>query len=253
MKHSQKAAGGLVVARGQTAKLLEAAEKALDFIAVPVQVAVNHALDEAVFLAGNDHRRAKFFDQRHDAVGVIGFVRQYVAGPAGPGQQLSGPAAIRLLARAKHQTQRIAQGIDQGMDFGGQPAAAAAEGLVPDAAFFWLPAAWAWARTTVESSMTQSKSGSCTASNKRCQMPFWAHRRLRLRSVSCLPKRAGSARQAHPWRATQNTALRKSRLSDPVRPTSPALPAICGAKAVQARSLISSILFTSANIIVLTT
>ena len=40
-----------------------------------------------------------------------------------------------------------------------------------------------------------------------------AQRRLRLRSVSCLPKRASSVRQAQPWRATQNAALRKSRLS----------------------------------------
>ncbi len=171
MKHSQKAAGGLVVARGQTAKLLEMAEKARDFIAVPVQVAVNYALDEAVVLAGNDHCRAKFFDQRHDAVGVIGFVRQHVIGLVGPGQQRSGPAVIRLLARAKHQAQRIAQGIDKGMSFGGQPAAAAAQGLVADAALFRLPAAWAWARTTVESSMTQSKSGSCTASNKPFHTP----------------------------------------------------------------------------------
>ena len=52
MKHSQKAAGGLVVARSQPAKLLEATEQAFDFVAVAVQVAVNHALDEAVFLLG---------------------------------------------------------------------------------------------------------------------------------------------------------------------------------------------------------
>ena len=95
MKHSQKAAGGLVVARGQTAKLLEAAEKALDFIAVPAQVTVNFPFNETVFLAGDDHRRAKFFDKHHDAVGIMGFVRQHVIGPD---QQLSGPAAIRLLA-----------------------------------------------------------------------------------------------------------------------------------------------------------
>ena len=253
MKHSQKAAGGLVVARGQTAKLLEAAEKALDFIAVPVQVAVNDALDEAVFLAGNDHCRAKVFDQRHDAVGIIGFVRQHVAGPAGPGQQLSGPAAIRLLARAKHQPQRIAQGIDQGMYFSGQPAAAAAEGLVADAAFFWLPAAWAWARTTVESSITQSKSGSCTASNKPFHTPVCAQRRQRLRCVSALPKRAGSVRHAAPWRAIQSTAFKNKRLSPAVRPTSPALPAKCGANNAHVRSLISSNSFTNAKLIVRTT
>jgi hypothetical protein len=52
MEHSQKTAGRFVVARGQAAELFEAAEKALDLIAVAVQIPVNGAFDAAGFLAG---------------------------------------------------------------------------------------------------------------------------------------------------------------------------------------------------------
>ena len=224
MHHSQEAASCFIVARGQPAKLLETTEKAFDFVAVAIQMAVNYALDEAILFAGNHALGTDGGHAGEHGVRIVGFVGQYVACSLGGRQQLRRAPAISLLAGPEHYAQRVAQRVDDDVNFSGQPAAAAAEGFIADAAFFWLPAACAWARTTVESSITQSKSGSCTASNKRCQMPFWAQRRLRLRSVSCLPKRAGSARQAHPWRATQNTALRNSRLSTPVRPTSPALP-----------------------------
>lgn len=253
MHHSQEAAGRFIVARGQPAELLEAAEKAFDFVAVAVEVAVNHALDEAILFAWNHGLGTDGGHAGEHGVRIVGFVGQHVACALGGRQQVRHAPAIGLLAGAEQHAQRVAQRVDQGVDFGRQPAAAAAKGFVADAAFFGLPAACAWARTTVESSITQSKSGSCTASNKRCHTPFWAQRRLRLRSVSCLPKRAGSARQAHPWRATQNTALRKSRLSTPDRPTSPALPDKWGAKAAHARSLISSRLVTDAKIIVRTT
>ena len=98
------------------------------------------------------------------------------------------------MARAEQQAQRIAQRVHHGLGFRGQPAAAAAEGLVANAAFFRLPAAWAWARTTVESSVTQSTSGVCTASNRRFHTPVWAQRWQHLRYVSALPKCAGSVR-----------------------------------------------------------
>jgi hypothetical protein len=198
MHHSQEAARCFIVARGQPAELLEATEKAFDFVAVAVQVTVNHALDEAVLFAGNHGLGPKDGHAGEHRVRVVRFISQHMAGAFGGRQQVRYAPAIGLLARSEDHAQRVAQGVDEGVNFSRQPAAAAAEGLVADAAFFRLPAACAWARTTVESSITQSKSGSCTASNKRCQMPFWAQRRLRLRSVSCLPKRAGSARQAHP-------------------------------------------------------
>lgn len=252
MHHAQEAAGGFIVARGQASKLLEATEKAFHFVPVAVQIAVNHAVSQAILFTGNHDVGTDGGHAGKHRVRVIAFVSQHMTGPVGGTQQVGGASAIGSLAGPQYDAQRVAQCVDQHVDLGGQPTPTAAEGFVADAAFFRLPAACAWARTTVESSITQSKSGSCTASNKRCQIPFCAQRRLRLRSVSCLPKRAGSARQAQPWRATQNTALRKSRLSAPVRPTSPALPDKWGAKAAQARSLISSRLLTKAKIIVRT-
>ena len=52
MDHSQEAAGRFFVAGGQPAKLLEAAEKAFNFVAVAVEVAVNKPRDFAVLLLG---------------------------------------------------------------------------------------------------------------------------------------------------------------------------------------------------------
>ena len=66
MEHSQKTAGRLIVAGGQAPELLEAAEEALDFVAVAVQVAVNHPFCKAVFLAGNHHASARGRNQFHD-------------------------------------------------------------------------------------------------------------------------------------------------------------------------------------------
>jgi len=53
MDHSQETTGRFVVARGQTAKLFETTEKALDFIAVTIQIAVNRALTKAILFARN--------------------------------------------------------------------------------------------------------------------------------------------------------------------------------------------------------
>ena len=78
MHHSQKAARRFIVARGQSAELLEATEKAPHFIAVPVQVLVNHALDEAVLFAGNDGLGTDGGHTDEHGIGVVGFVGQHV-------------------------------------------------------------------------------------------------------------------------------------------------------------------------------
>ena len=53
MDHSQEATSGFIVARGQPAKLLEATKKGFDFVAVPVKISANHALNEAILFTGN--------------------------------------------------------------------------------------------------------------------------------------------------------------------------------------------------------
>ena len=52
MEHAQETGGPLIVARDQGAKLLEPAEKALDFVTLAVPVAVKAALRQVVFLLG---------------------------------------------------------------------------------------------------------------------------------------------------------------------------------------------------------
>lgn len=56
MYHAEEAAGRFVVARSQTAKLFGETEKALDLVAVAVQIAVNQARDQPALFAGNHGR-----------------------------------------------------------------------------------------------------------------------------------------------------------------------------------------------------
>ena len=160
MERYQQSAGRFNVARGQPAKLLEAAEKAFEFVAVPVQIPVNHPLNETVFFAGNHGLGTKGGYLGQNRVRAVGFVGQHVASPFSGREQVGHAPAIGLLAGAEQQAQRVAQRIDPGVNLGRQPAATPAEGFVADAVFFRLPAAWTCARTTVESSITQSTSGS---------------------------------------------------------------------------------------------
>lgn len=194
MHHSKKAAGRFFIACRQSAELLAASEKAFDFVAIAVQVALDQPDNAAALFAGNDDLRAQRFDRRCHGVRIAGFVGQYAVRALGGHQQVRRATAFRLPAGPEHPAQRVLRRVGQYVPFGAQPAATAAEGFVADAAFFRPPAACAWARTTVKSSMTRSKSGSRAASNKRCQMPFWAQRQLRLRIVLCWPERAGSVR-----------------------------------------------------------
>jgi len=167
MQHSQKAAGCLIIARGQAAKLLEATEKALDFVAVAVRILVNHPLQHMILFCW-ESRLAPRWRLRRPA-------RHPYRRPCRP-RRCQGP---RRLPASPPRADNPLAGPDRAL-------AAVAQGFVAGPAFFRLPAACAWARNTVESSMTQSKFGFCTASNKRCQVPFCAQRQLRLRNVSCL-------------------------------------------------------------------
>src|SRR2546425_194663 len=62
------------------------------------------------------------------------------------------------------------------------------------AVFLGAPAACWCARITVESKMSHSKSGSCKASNTRCQTPLRDQRSKRFQTVSHLPNRSGRSR-----------------------------------------------------------
>jgi hypothetical protein len=133
----EEISGELIVTRGDAPKVLEFVEEALDEVAFAVEREVAFALGLAVGL-GRDHRndvaRREGIDER---IGIIGLV-----GNAGLRidvfqQRLCASEIVRL-SRRQHQAMRIAQGVDQGMDFGSQSAARSADRLF--AVFFRAPA-----------------------------------------------------------------------------------------------------------------
>src|ERR1019366_588135 len=117
----------------------------------------------------------------------------------------------------------IAQRIHRGVNLGTQPATRAPEGL--RAFFFWAPAACWWARTTVLSMNSASKSTSWpTSLITRCHTPFLPQREKRVNVACQLPNAGGRSRHGEPVRAIHSTASRNNRLSFAVTPGSVALP-----------------------------
>src|SRR5664279_3023025 len=75
------------------------------------------------------------------------------------GLKVVGADQVVSLTSRQEDGDRIAEGIDQGMDLGAQPAARAADRLVLSG-FFWAPALCWWARTIVLSIIAYSLSAS---------------------------------------------------------------------------------------------
>jgi hypothetical protein len=172
----EEISGGLVVARGKGAVLFELAVEILDEVACLVHFFIESARVFAIALR-RDHQvfscRAKRFD--HPLVGIEGFVCHQSAGLHLRKQHV-GPFQVMGLARGEEEGKRLAQGVDQTMDFGAQPAFAASDRLI-FAVFFWAPALCWWARTMVLSIMAYSLSASdANISNIVFHTPLLAQR-----------------------------------------------------------------------------
>ena len=139
MNGGQEVAGSLVVARGDGAELLEFGEEILDQVARLEQVSVIVAAHFPVGL-GRDHHGLAGGEERIDDP-LLGIER--LVGDQRLGlhrwQELVGADEIVRLAAGQGEANRIAERIDQRVDFGAQSAARAADRLVL-AGFFWAPA-----------------------------------------------------------------------------------------------------------------
>ena len=89
---------------------------------------------------GRDHRRFAGRSQRRDdpLVGIERFVGDQRVG-LHRGQEVVGADQIMRLSAGQEEVDRVAERIDQGVDFGAQPPARSADRLVL-AGFFWAPA-----------------------------------------------------------------------------------------------------------------
>lgn len=139
MDGGEEVSGGLVVARGDAAELLELGIEILDEMSRLVHLLVEEARDLAVAFRW-DYRSFACRKQglNHALVGIEGFVRQQSIG-LHLRQQGVGAVQIVGLAWGQKEGGWIAQRIDQRMDFGAQSAFAAPDRFA-FAAFFWAPA-----------------------------------------------------------------------------------------------------------------
>jgi hypothetical protein len=136
----QEASGGLVIAGGDGPELLELGEEVLDQMPGLVEVFVKGARCLAGIPRWDDHRLAGLGQRREHA--LVGIER--LVGNEGvrfqPGQKSIRSGQVVLLTAREMEADRIAERIHQGVDLGGQPALAAADGLIL-ANFLGAPAA----------------------------------------------------------------------------------------------------------------
>ena len=135
----EKVARGLVVSCCDGAILLEPGEEVFDQMPCLVEVLVIAAGPLAVAPGWDNHLLSRRRDRiDHPFVGVEGFVGDQHVG-LHRRDQVVGADEIVCLAAGQMEADRIAKGINQGVDLGAQSATRAADGLVL-ADFFFAPA-----------------------------------------------------------------------------------------------------------------
>ena len=137
MNPGEENLGELVVTRGDGPEMFELVEETLNEIAFAVEGEIARAGGFSVGFGWDDWGDRSSVERVDEGVGVEGLVGDQSAGIDGFDQRL-GASQIVLLARAEHHLDRIAEGIDERVNFGGQSAAGSADGL--RTVFFWAPA-----------------------------------------------------------------------------------------------------------------
>jgi hypothetical protein len=136
----QEASGGFVVAGGDGPELLELGEEVLDQVPGLVEVFVEGARCLPGFPRWDDGRLAGLSQRfEHPLVRIERLVGNECLGLK-LREQCIGASQVVLLTAGQVKADRIAKRIRQGMDLGGQPALATADGLII-AGFLGAPAA----------------------------------------------------------------------------------------------------------------
>jgi hypothetical protein len=117
--------------------VLEFIEEALDEIALAIECEVAGPWRLAVGLWWNHRSNVALSERVEQRVGVVGLITNQGMRIGIVEQQLGASQIVGLPRREPH-LDRIAEGIDEGVDFGGQSAARSADRLL--AVFFRAPA-----------------------------------------------------------------------------------------------------------------
>ena len=137
MNAPEKILRELVVTCGDGTKVLEFIEEALDEIALAIECEVAGPWRLAVGLWWNHRSNVALSERVEQRVGVVGLITNQGMRIGIVEQQLGASQIVGLPRREPH-LDRIAEGIDEGVDFGGQSAARSADRLL--AVFFRAPA-----------------------------------------------------------------------------------------------------------------
>ena len=139
MDGGEEVARGFVIARGDGAELLELAKEVLDEMARLVERPVVRSRCDAIALGWDDRELVgggEWFD--HPGVGVERLVGDERVGGERRQEGVGALQVVRL-PRGEPELDRVAEGVDQGVDLGAQPTFAAADRLVCGV-FFGAPA-----------------------------------------------------------------------------------------------------------------
>ena len=138
MKPCEEVSGGLLIARSNGPKMLDRIEEAFDEVAFTVEREVTVAFGHSVRFGRDDRFDGAYRQALDEVIGVISLV-----GEKGLGfdacQECGGLCDVVGLPTGKAERERIAQGVDDHVDFGREPAARATDGLV-EPGFFLAPA-----------------------------------------------------------------------------------------------------------------
>jgi hypothetical protein len=217
VKEAEIVIGQLVEPRKEAPIVLELVHQALHQVALPIDVRIVRRGMRAPASRGDHRLGTPFLDGLAEAVGVIVPVGQHLLDLVeGRGvEQVVGLGQVMGLAGRQREVLRLAQGLRAQMDLGAEPASAAAQRLLRLAPLFvGAPAAQGWARTTVESRMRCSRSGSwATWRSRRSQTPFSHHRTKRRytvfhRAIDLREETPGGATAGHPQDGLQETVAR---------------------------------------------
>ena len=127
----------LVVTRGDSPEMLELIEETLNEIAFAVEGEVARAGGFRLDFDGMTGAIARSLRaaMKASASNALSAIK---APGSTASMRGSSASQIVILARAEHHLDRVAEGIDERVNFGGQSAAGSADGL--RAVFFWAPA-----------------------------------------------------------------------------------------------------------------
>ena len=228
---AEKAAGGMIVSRGDAPAVLEAVEEALDPVAGGVERPIDRVLDGPVLLGRNLRPAAAGADLVANGVAVITLVGQHHLGIGIVfGHQIAEGGAVVSFARRQQQRDRKTLSVGPSVDFGRKPAARTAKSLVLNPPL--APAAQWCARMTVLSTICTAwlPPPSADASSIRSHSPLAVQRRNCRCTEFQLPSSSGRSRQGAPVRAIQNTASSVRRWSRGGRPRNPPVAITKGLK-----------------------